>query len=73
MPCHRSGSSNAIRSACHHAPDPATPSGSVRGVIPAAARSTAVFAPRRTAERARVLVTQHVPEPATHPPKAPSA
>jgi len=70
MRCHRSGSSNAIRSACSHAPDRATPaSGGMRGVIPAPARLAAAFTPRSTTQRARVLVTQHVPEPASHPPK----
>jgi hypothetical protein len=42
----------------------------MRGVIPAPARSTPIFAARRAAERFRLLVTQHVSEPATHPPKA---
>jgi len=70
MRCHRSGSSNAIRSACSHAPDRATPaSGGMRGVIPAPARLAAAFTPRSTTQRARVLVTQHVAEPASHPPK----
>jgi len=70
MPCHRSGSSHGIRSACGHAPAPATPaSGGMRGVIPVPARLAAVFTTRSAAERARILATQHVPEPATDPPK----
>src|SRR5439155_1714491 len=70
MRCHRSGSSNAIRTACSQAPDRATPaSEGMRGVIPAPARLAAAFTPRSTTQRARVLVTQHVPEPASHPPK----
>jgi len=70
MRCHRSGSSNAIRTACSHAPDRATPaSEGMRGVIPAPARLAAAFTPRSTTQRARVLVTQHEPEPASHPPK----
>ena len=73
MPCHRSGPSNTIRSACSHAPEPATLSGSVRGVIPAPARLAAIFSARGAEERARVLATQHVPEPATDPPRAPRA
>jgi len=69
IPCHRSGSSNAIRSACSHAPEPATPSGSMRGVLPVPAFLTTVFTARSAAQYARMLVTQHVPEPATDPPK----
>ena len=73
MPCHRSGSSNAIRSACSHAPDPATSSGGMRGVIPAPAPLAAAFTARAATQRARVLVTQPEPEPATDPPKTPAA
>jgi len=41
----------------------------MRGVIPVPARLAAVFTARNAADRARVLATQHVPEPATDPPK----
>ena len=70
MRCHRSGSSNAIRTACSQAPDRATPaSGGMRGVIPATVGLSPLFAARSAPAHARVLVTQHVPEPTTDPPR----
>src|SRR6266566_5071601 len=69
LPCHGGGSSNAIRSACSHAPEPATPSGGMRGAIPAAVRLRPVFTARSAPAHARVLVTQHMPEPSTDPPR----
>ena len=73
MHCHRGGSSNGIRSACSNAPDPATPAApAMRGVMPEPARVTIAFSGRTAAPRVRALITQHVPEPATDPPKVSS-
>jgi len=75
MHCHRGGSgTNGIRSACSQAPDPATPApAAVRGVMPEPARVTVAFSAHGAAPRARVLITQHEPEPAIRPPKSLSA
>jgi hypothetical protein len=74
MHCHHGGASNGIRNACSQAPDPATPaSAAARGVMPGPARVSAAFSAHLAAPRPRVLSTQHVPEPATDPPKAPRA
>jgi len=69
LPCHGGSSSNAIRSACSHAPEPAAPSGGMRGVLPATADLSIVFTARSAPAHARVLVTQHVPEPTADPPR----
>ena len=71
MKCHRSGPAKGIRSACSQAPEPGAPaSGSLRGVMPAPASSVMAFVARPARPSARVLFTQHVPEPATDPPRA---
>jgi len=69
LPCHGGSSSNAIRSACSHAPEPAAPSGGMRGVIPATVGLSPLFAARSASTHTRVLVTQHAPEPTTDPPR----
>jgi len=69
MPCHLGGSSGAIRSACHHAPEPAMQSGSLRGVLPVSARPSPVFTARSARACVRLLVTQHVSETSTEPPR----
>ena len=74
MHCHHGGAANGIRNACDLAPDPATPaSPGMRGVMPERARVALALTARLAAPPARVLITQHTPEPATDPPKASSA
>ncbi len=74
MKCHRGVPGKGIRSACSQAPEPGAPaSGALRGVMPTPASSVVAFIARLAAPGARVLVTQHVPEPATDPPRAPLA
>jgi len=41
----------------------------MRGAIPAAVRLSPVFTARSAPAHARVLVTQHMPEPSTDPPR----
>src|SRR5437773_9886737 len=69
LPCHGGGSSNAIRSACSHAPEPATPSGGMRGAIPAAVRLSPVFTAGSAPAQARGLVPEHVPQPSLDLPR----
>jgi hypothetical protein len=70
--CHRGARATGVRSACRHAEAATTPGTSgLRAVMPAHVASHAVPAVRRTDRPVQILVTQHLPEPPTEPPRAP--